>query len=64
MISIGKSELMHDRIYSPTEILEKIDQVQMDGVNKAIRTVFDLNRMGGAVIGAFDEKVDLKDILK
>jgi predicted Zn-dependent peptidase len=64
MISIGKSELMHDKIYSPTEVIEKIDKVDMDSVNKAIRTVFDLNRMGGAVIGAFDKKVDLKDILK
>ncbi|MDF2590822.1 MAG: peptidase domain protein [Clostridia bacterium] len=64
MISIGKSELMHDRIYSPAEVLEKIDKVDMESVNKAIRTVFDLNRMGGAVIGAFDNKVDLKDILK
>ena len=64
MISIGKSELMHDRIYSPAEVLAKIDKVEMESVNKAIRTVFDLNRMGGAVIGAFDDKVDLKDILK
>ena len=64
MISIGKSELMHNRIYSPTEVLEKIDQVDMASVNKAIRTVFDLNRMGGAVIGSFDNKVDLRDILK
>lgn len=64
MISIGKSELMHDKIYSPTEVIEKIDKVDMNSVNKAIRTVFDLNRMGGAVIGAFDKKVDLKDILK
>lgn len=64
MISIGKSELMNDRIYSPAEVLEKIDRVDMASVNKAIKTIFDLNRMGGAVIGAFDKKVDLKDILK
>ncbi|OGO79176.1 MAG: zinc protease [Clostridiales bacterium GWB2_37_7] len=64
MISIGKSELIYNRIYSPSEVLEKIDRVEMDSVNKAIRKVFDLNRMGGAVIGSFDNKLDLRDILK
>lgn len=64
MISIGKSELLHDRIYSPAEVLEKIDKVDMESVNTAIKSVFDVNRMGGAVIGAFNKKVDLKDILK
>jgi predicted Zn-dependent peptidase len=64
MISIGKSELMHRKIFTPTEVLEKIDKVNMDSVNRAIKMIFDLNRMGGAVIGAFDNKVDLKDILK
>jgi len=64
MISIGKSELMYNRIHSPAEVLEKIDKVDMDSVNRAIKTVFDLNRMGGAVIGSFDDKVDLKEILK
>lgn len=64
MISIGKSELMYNRIFSPTEVLEKIDKVNMESVNQAIKKVFDLNRMGGAVIGSFDNKVDLKEILK
>jgi predicted Zn-dependent peptidase len=64
MISIGKSELMYNRIYSPAEVLEKIDRVDMDSVNNSIKKVFDLNRMGGSVIGSFDNKVDLNDILK
>jgi predicted Zn-dependent peptidase len=64
MISIGKSELLNNRIYSPTEILEKIDCVDMKSVNTAIKTVFDLEKMGGAVIGSFGNKFDLKDILK
>lgn len=64
MISIGKSELMHNKIYSPSEVLEKIDKVDMESVNKCIKAVFNLDRVGGAVIGAFNKKVDLKDILK
>ncbi len=64
MISIGKSELLNDRIYSPAEILEKIDQVDMDSVNTAIKQVFNVEKMGGAVIGSFGNKFDLKDILK
>jgi predicted Zn-dependent peptidase len=64
MISIGKSELMYNRIYTPAEVLAKIDRVDMGSVDQAIKTVFDLKRMGGAVIGSFDNKVDLNEILK
>lgn len=64
MISIGKSELMNNKIHSPAEVLEKIDRVDMDRVNRAIKQVFDLERMGGAVIGSFEGDFDLKDILK
>lgn len=63
MISIGKSELMHNRIHSPSEVLEKIDKVDMDSINKAIKLIFDIDRMGGAVIGSLEKGFDLKDIL-
>lgn len=64
MISIGKSELLLNRVYTPAEIIEKVDNVNFDQVNEAIETIFDIDNMGGAVIGAVDKKLDLKELLK
>jgi predicted Zn-dependent peptidase len=63
MISIGKSELLLERIYSPTEILEKIDNVDMDSVNKVIETILDTDNVGAAVIGNVDKETDLGNII-
>ncbi len=63
MISIGKSELMNNKIQTPSEVLEKIDKVDMDSVNRAIKQVFNLDKIGGAVIGPLEKGFELKDIL-
>lgn len=64
MISIGKSELLLDKIYAPAEILEKIDEVDMDSVNDIIKYLFDIDRMGAAVIGSMKKSTDIKGMFK
>ena len=64
MISIGKSELLLERIYSPTEILERIDRVDMDSVNSIIKYLFDIENMGAAVIGSMEKSTDIKKLFK
>jgi predicted Zn-dependent peptidase len=64
MISIGKSELLLERIYSPTEILERIDEVNMDSVNSIIKYLFDIDNMGAAVIGSMKKNTDIKKLFK
>lgn len=64
MISIGKSELLLNKIYSPAEILEKIDQVDMDSVNNIIKHIFDTDNMGAAVIGSMDKNTDIRNMFK
>jgi len=64
MISIGKSELLTGRIYSPNEILEKIDNVDMDSVNEIIMQIFDTDKMGAALIGNIDKNIDFKNIFE
>ncbi|MGE5629826.1 MAG: M16 family metallopeptidase [Caulobacteraceae bacterium] len=64
MISIGKSELLLERIYAPAEILEKIDKVDMESVNSIISTLFDTENMGAVVIGSVEKDIDIKEILK
>jgi len=50
MNSIGKSELLLDKIYSPKEIIELIDAVTMDEINHVINLVFNIEEMGAAII--------------
>lgn len=64
MISIGKSELLLDKIYSPAEILEKIDSVDMDSINNVIRLLFDVDKMGAVVIGSIEKDMDLKSVFR
>lgn len=64
MISIGKSELLLEKIYSPTEILERIDEVDMESVNSIIKYLFDLDNMGAAVIGSMKKNTDIKKLFK
>lgn len=51
MISIGKSELLLDKIYSPKEILELIDSVTMDDIKYVINYIFNEKYKGAAIIG-------------
>ncbi|MCK9217086.1 MAG: insulinase family protein [Firmicutes bacterium] len=51
MISIGKSELLLDRIYSPKEIIKLIDLVTIDDIRYVINNIFDDNNKGTAIIG-------------
>ena len=62
MISIGKSELMLNKIYSPSEIIEKIDRIDMESVDNAIKHIFTLDKMAAAVIGSVDKSLDLKKL--
>lgn len=64
MISIGKSELLLERIYSPAEILERVDKVDMDGVNNIIKYIFDTDSMGAAVIGSLKKNTDIRKMFK
>jgi predicted Zn-dependent peptidase len=64
MISIGKSELLLNKIYSPAEILEKIDQVDMESVSHIIKHIFDTDNMGAAVIGSMEKDTDIRKMFK
>lgn len=62
MISIGKSELILKRVYTPAEILEKIDKVDIDSTNKVINYIFDKRNMGAAVIGSMKKNTNIKKL--
>jgi predicted Zn-dependent peptidase len=61
MNSIGKSELLLGKIYTPEEVLKKIENISMDSVDKVIKRVFNLNKIGFSAVGNI--KKDVKNIL-
>jgi predicted Zn-dependent peptidase len=63
MNSIGKSELLLEYILTPEEILEKINQVNMDSVNKVIKNVFNIDKVSLAAVGGFKKDIDLKSLV-
>ncbi len=62
MISIGKSELMLDKIYSPNEIIEKISRVDMNSIEEVIKRIFSTKEMGTAIIGPVDKNINIKKL--
>lgn len=57
MTSIGKSELLLDKIYSPKEITELIDAVTMEDIEHIIDYIFNSEEMGAAIIGPNDSSI-------
>lgn len=50
MTSIGKSELLLGRIYSPKEVLQLIDDISMESINEIIAEVLQLDSLAVAVV--------------
>ncbi|KNY25132.1 M16 family metallopeptidase [Pseudobacteroides cellulosolvens] len=63
MNSIGKSELMLGRIYSPDEILKKIDDISMDNASRIIDQIFDFDLMGFSAVGSIKNKIEVKNFI-
>ncbi|MBQ9832817.1 MAG: insulinase family protein [Clostridia bacterium] len=53
--SIGKSELLRNRTYTESEVMEKIEKVDMAAMERIIPYIFDFSRMNGALVSR-DEK--------
>lgn len=62
MNSIGKSELMLEHISTPEEILQKIDRISMEEVEDVIRSIFNTDKVGFAIVGNLKGEVDLKNL--
>jgi len=63
MNSIGKAEVLTGKIYTPDEILKKIDEVNIDRVEQVIKRIFNLNRICFSAVGNFKKDIDIKSIL-
>ncbi|MFZ5990048.1 MAG: M16 family metallopeptidase [Bacillota bacterium] len=63
MNSIGKSEVLLGRIYSPEEVLKKIDEVSMEKTDEIIKKIFDLSNISFAAVGNIKKDFDIKKII-
>ncbi|TYQ13233.1 UNVERIFIED_CONTAM: putative Zn-dependent peptidase [Acetivibrio alkalicellulosi] len=63
MNSIGKSEVLLEKIYSPDEVLKKIDDIDEQSINQIIKKVFDFKNIGLSAVGNIKEDIDLKKII-
>ncbi|TCO79892.1 M16 family metallopeptidase [Marinisporobacter balticus] len=64
MLSIGKSELFLEKIYSQKEILNKIDEIKMEDVRNVIDKIFVLDKVSIVAVGNIDEKTDIRAFLQ
>ncbi|MGE5328615.1 MAG: M16 family metallopeptidase [Deltaproteobacteria bacterium] len=63
MNSIGKSELMLEKIYSPEEVLKKIDHINLNGIEETIDMVFRNKKASLALVGKLAEDIDFESII-
>lgn len=64
MIELGETELFLNRILSPEEILNRIDKIKMEDIEKIISKVFDKNKYNIAYVGNLDNNEDIDKKLK
>lgn len=63
MNSIGKSELLLDRINTPEEILEKVDAITPESIQQVIEHVFTLEQVGFTAVGNIKRDINLASFL-
>lgn len=63
MNSMGKSQLMLNRILRPEDVVEKIDAVTLDGVYELVESIFDMDKMSLAAVGPVAD-MDFTEMLR
>lgn len=62
MFSIGKSLILKDKVFTPEEVLAKLDAVTLEDINEVRALISDYNSYSGVVISS--KKIDLEKIWK
>jgi predicted Zn-dependent peptidase len=64
MNSIGKSKLLLGKVLTPAEVIDKINSITPEDVNRAIRDIFLPGKIAAAVVGSEDLTEEIREIIK
>lgn len=64
MNAIGKTKLMMEKVYTPSEIIEKISRIQPEQVNAIIQETFRLDKACTALVGSTDQTSKIWELIK
>jgi len=64
MTSIGRSELLLNKIYSQKDMINKIDSVRIEEVSEVIQKVFNMDKASIAVVGKPESDIKFDALLK
>ncbi len=64
MFEIGKSIALLGRIESPKEVIDKIDAVTMDDIQRVVNNIFDKSKLNIAYVGELKDEKKTNDELK
>jgi len=64
MVNLGESELLLNRIFSPEEILNRIDNIGMDDIERVVSRVFDNDKYNVAYVGKVKNHESINEQLK
>lgn len=64
MLDLGKSKLLLNRIVTLDEVLEKIDRVEMDDIERVVHKVFNKDKYNIAYVGNVNNKEKINSQLK
>ncbi|GAB6180708.1 pitrilysin family protein [Desulfotomaculum defluvii] len=64
MSRLGKSELYLGKVYSPEEIVEKLNRITLEDILRVANTLFQPDKFSMAAIGPWQDCGDLKKVLE
>lgn len=64
MLDIGRSELLLNKMFTPEEVLKKIDVVKMDDIGNIVYKIFDKAKYNIAYVGKLDDHEKIQQNLK
>ena len=64
MIEIGKSISQLNRIETPEEIIERIDSVKMDDIERVVNYIFSNDSFNVSYVGELDKQDKTEDEIK
>lgn len=63
MSSIGRSMLLMNKVSTPEELLQKVDEVNEDMINHLIDTIFDLDKISVCVVGKNTNNINMENFM-